>query len=91
MLKQIVQGVALKDSVDRCADALERIAQALWQHLPPVTAEEVPKLDENDYKPASDRGSYEQEVFKLIELKEGPMDAEKEARVRAFIRSQYNL
>jgi len=51
----------------------------------------VPKLEENDYKPASDRGSYEQEVFKLIELKEGPMDAEKEARVRAFIRSQYNL
>jgi hypothetical protein len=24
-------------------------------------------------------------------LKEGPMDAEKEQRVRAFIRSQYNL
>lgn len=91
MFKQIVQGVALKDSIDRCADALEKIATALWQHLPPVTAEEMPKLEANDYQPATDRGSYEQEVFKLIELKEGPMDAEKEARVRAFIRSQYNL
>lgn len=91
MIKEIVQGVALKDSVDRCADALERIAEALWQHLPPVQPEEVPMLRGQDYKPASDTDSFEQEVFKLIELKEGPMDTEKEARVRAFIRSQYNL
>ena len=81
----------MKDGLDRCATALERIAAALEQHLPPVQPEEVPKLQEEDYKPASDKASFEEQTYKIIEEAEGPFDAEKEQRVRAFIRSQYNL
>jgi hypothetical protein len=91
MFKEIVQGVVLKDSIDRCATALERIAAALEQHLPPVPAEELPRLEAADYRPANNTDSLVQQIYKEIELAEGPMDAEKEARVRAFIRSQYNL
>jgi hypothetical protein len=91
MLKEIVGVVALKDGVDRMAAALERIAAALEQHLPPVPPEELPRLEEEDYRPANNTDSLVQQIYKEIELAEGPMDAEKEARVRAFIRSQYNL
>jgi hypothetical protein len=91
MWKQIRDGMLTKDALDRCAAALERVAAALEQHLPPVQPEEVPKLEENDYHPASDADSFVQQAYKVIEEAEGPFDQEKEARVRAFIRSQYNL
>lgn len=91
MFKKLVEGVVLKDSLDRIATAMERVATALEQHLPPVEPEEVKKLEESDYRPASDIHSYEQQIFDLIAEREGPMDAAKEQRVREFIRSQYNL
>lgn len=90
-MKGIMQALGTKDALDRCAAALERVAAALEQHLPPVQPEEVPKLQESDYQPASDASSFAEEAYRLIEQKEGPFDSEKEARVRAFIRSQYNL
>ena len=91
MFKQLAEGILLKDHLDRCASALERIATALEQHLPPVIAEEFPKLEARDYKPASDSATLIEDAYRIIEQKEGPMDAEKEARVRAFLKSQFNL
>lgn len=91
MLDKIAAGLLTKDQLDRCASALERIAQALEQHLPPIIAEELPKLQEADYRPASDMATLIEESYRLIEQKEGPFDEEKAARVRAFLLSQFNL
>lgn len=90
-MKGIMQALGTRDALDRCAAALERVAAALEQHLPPIQPEEVPKLQEADYKPASDHSTFIEQTYKIIEEAEGPFDAEKEQRVRAFIKSQYNL
>lgn len=90
MLKAIAATFLLKSELERIASALERCASALEQAVPPVILPVTPvkKLEATDYRPASDSAAVEQETIDYLTLAEGPMDPEKEARVRQFVREQ---
>lgn len=81
------------EAIDRAVFALERIADALDRAVPPIPIEELAehKLEERDYKPASNSSSYEQEIFDLIAQQEPEMNAEKEDRIRQFIKEQLDF
>lgn len=90
MLEKLKEALLYKESAERIAAALERIANALERGIPPLPeTAEAPELKAEDYTPANDMQTYRQQVYDEITALEGPLDAEKQSRVDEFIRQTF--